>query len=730
MAKAGGIAKKTSGRSTWAKPATPRTGRFNARGRGRAALARGIGPKKGFVNAKGSLWRARKAIVKVSVVKLRGHKTSGGGLVRGQLAYLQREEAGVARVFDEDGNEKSVPCHGQLYGPEDGVEIDGRDFVARSTDGFDGRGDPHQFRIILSPEDGAKLAAQNARHVDPDDGNGAPNLRRTTRALMEQMEADLGTRLDWVAVDHFDTAHPHTHVLVRGSTHDGKGLNIAGEYIGKGIRGRLEEQLTKELGLKNIREIRREAERDLDAMRITPVDKNIIRRMNSMTNVIDLREGQPSVQFGEASDLNRHILIRRMKNLEKMELATATDTGRWQIKPDAFETLRAVYARNQLNEDLHAAMERAGITRPVRLEEERSADDRDVEVGKRIIGRVISKGLANGEGMETDAKRASKVRLIIDGSDGYVRAVETSMDSRAGAAAKVGSIIEVGPPRLRKVDRSIRDIARGNDYRGNPNNGEVNIMQIDYKVSGPFGLASERQQKAGNRAHRLRLATLAKGGVVRVTTRANDGEGLVWQVPEDFERRAVAMDLRQGRATGVSVLSVATLDQMTDAPGATWLDRSQVSHAKGEIAAHCSPQSAFGKELDQAFLKRRAWLLERGHAELRNARKDNTTIHYKRGFVKELEQAGFNAATAQLEARTSKQFVAAQTGRMIEGTVTQKFELPHGPHAMIETQRAFYLVPWQNVHDQTWGKRIHGRVKGGGGIDWKIGRRRDLGIGR
>ncbi len=66
---------------------------------------------------------------------------------------------------------------------------------------------------------------------------------------------------------------------------------------------------------------------------------------------------------------------------------------------------------------------------------------------------------------------------------------------------------------------------------------------------------------------------------------------------------------------------------------------------------------------------------------------------------------------------------------MIEGTVTQKFELPHGPHAMIETQQTFYLVPWQNVHDQTWGKRIYGRVKGSGGIDWEVGRKRDLGIG-
>jgi len=65
-------------------------------------------------------------------------------------------------------------------------------------------------------------------------GDGTPNLKDTTRALMAQMEEDLGTRLDWVAVDHFDTAHPHTHIIARGVTHDGKGLNIAGEYISRG----------------------------------------------------------------------------------------------------------------------------------------------------------------------------------------------------------------------------------------------------------------------------------------------------------------------------------------------------------------------------------------------------------------------------------------------------------------------------------------------------------------
>ena len=59
--------KAASGRRTLTKPAKPRTGRFNARGRGRAALERGIGPKQGWRvhRATGDRYRARRAIVKV-----------------------------------------------------------------------------------------------------------------------------------------------------------------------------------------------------------------------------------------------------------------------------------------------------------------------------------------------------------------------------------------------------------------------------------------------------------------------------------------------------------------------------------------------------------------------------------------------------------------------------------------------------------------------------------------
>ena len=113
---------------------------------------------------------ARRVIVKFSVVKMGGR---GGETQRLHLKYIERE--GVGR--DE----------------ERGVIFDGRNDEA-DIGGFRKRGlkDKHQFRVIVSAEDARELT----------------DLRAFTRDLMSQAERDLGTRLDWVAANHYDTGTP------------------------------------------------------------------------------------------------------------------------------------------------------------------------------------------------------------------------------------------------------------------------------------------------------------------------------------------------------------------------------------------------------------------------------------------------------------------------------------------------------------------------------------------
>ena len=112
------------------------------------------------------------------------------------LKYLRRE--GVTR----DG------APGRLFGARQ-KGVDAAEFAERCD------GDRHHFRFIVSPQDGPEMA----------------DLKAFTRDLMGQAAKDLGTGLDWVAVEHWDTLHPHVHVLVRGRTDDGRDLVISRDYI-------------------------------------------------------------------------------------------------------------------------------------------------------------------------------------------------------------------------------------------------------------------------------------------------------------------------------------------------------------------------------------------------------------------------------------------------------------------------------------------------------------------
>jgi hypothetical protein len=210
----------------------PRNGRYNARGRG-AKLMRTLPRDKGWTlePACRQRMRMRRAIVKVRYVKFKGLRSQAG---YAHLRYLQRD--GVSREGES----------GKLYGRGPDVP-EGRDFLDRSTD------DPHQFRIIVAPEDGVALG----------------DLRGFTRELVAQMESDLETRLDWVAVDHHNTGHPHTHIIFRGVTDDGKTLNIAGDYIAYGIRYRASEILTRKLGLQSELEVEQQLDREVVDERFT-----------------------------------------------------------------------------------------------------------------------------------------------------------------------------------------------------------------------------------------------------------------------------------------------------------------------------------------------------------------------------------------------------------------------------------------------------------------------------
>lgn len=169
-----------------------------------------------------------------------------------------------------------------------------------------GRGDRHQFRMILSAEDAAQL----------------PDLNEFTREFMTRVATDLETRLDWVAVDHWDTDNPHTHIVLRGRAADGSDLVIAPPYMAHGMRLRGSDILTEWLGPRTELEIQESLRKEVTQERFTSLDRILL--ANARDEVVDFR--------GPIEARRDSLQLRgRLQRLEAMGLAVRLDreNGVW-----------------------------------------------------------------------------------------------------------------------------------------------------------------------------------------------------------------------------------------------------------------------------------------------------------------------------------------------------------------------------------------------------------------
>jgi type IV secretory pathway VirD2 relaxase len=147
-------------------------------------------------------------------------------------------------------------------------DADLRAFAERASD------DRHHFRFIVSPEDATEME----------------DLRAFTRDLTKQMEHDLGTRLDWVGIDHWNTDNPHVHLIVRGADDRGDTLVIHRNYISHGMRERAGELVTIELGPQSEHEVRRKLAGEVGADRWTRLDAALLREaQRTEDGVLDFR---------------------------------------------------------------------------------------------------------------------------------------------------------------------------------------------------------------------------------------------------------------------------------------------------------------------------------------------------------------------------------------------------------------------------------------------------------
>ena len=332
--------------------------------------------------------QSRNVVIKTRVVR----HTAKAAPLSAHLSYLRRE--GVTR----DG-EKA-----QLFGPETG-DADPKAFAERTQD------DRHHFRFIVSPEDATEMS----------------DLRTYARDLMGQMEKDLGTKLDWVGVDHWNTDNPHVHIILRGRTDDSQDLVISRDYIKEGIRARAQDLVTQELGPRTEQEIRRNLGRQVEAERWTDLDRQISRD-SYRTGIVDLapRPDQKPDEF--------HALkVGRMRKLETLGLADQVGPGQWVVSETAEKTLRALGERGDIIKRIHRGLTERGIERGAAsyVLAGESIDD-------PVIGRLVDRGL--------DDELKGTAYAVVDGTDGRTHHIKLP-DLDAAADSAPGSIVE-----LRKFD--------------------------------------------------------------------------------------------------------------------------------------------------------------------------------------------------------------------------------------------------------------------------------------
>jgi type IV secretory pathway VirD2 relaxase len=266
---------------------------------------------------------------------------------------------------------------GRLY-DANGDDADGSAFLERSEK------DPHQFRFVVSADEGMRLA--------------------DLKPLVAQMERDLDTRLDGVAVDHFNTGHAHTHIVIRGRDRNGEDLVMARDYISHGVRGRAQALITLELGPQTEVERAQKLFNEVGQERLTRLDRSLIARAKDGVLVVSAAE--------EADPMQQTLRVGRLKTLERLGLARERQQGVWELDRGAERKLRQLGERADKFKMMQRALKEAGIERA-------AASMALFERGPRkapLIGKVVGVGLVD--------EITDRTWVVVDAVDGRVHYAE------------------------------------------------------------------------------------------------------------------------------------------------------------------------------------------------------------------------------------------------------------------------------------------------------------------
>jgi type IV secretory pathway VirD2 relaxase len=484
---------------------------------------------------------ARRAVVKAHYYRV--NNAYGIKAARLHLKYLKRDgvraDGGPGELYDATGTVTE----------EDALEPR--------------RNEQHQFRFVVSPEDGHSL-----------------DLTRFTRALMDHMETDLGRKLEWAAVNHYNTDHPHSHIVIRGVDRAGRELRIDETYLQHGIRRRASEIATAELGQRTSQDLERQLDSELRAERFTSIDREL--QEIAQGDVLAL----PNYPEAVADRRKRARLVGRLVTLQGLALARATDGSSWQLRPGWTETLRELGTRGDIVKRLHAHVQGDPTRYSV------------FPANNPKVGDTIE-GIMRGRGLHDELRGTYFVAIeTLEGRSYYVPSRGPTAES-----LRQGEIVKV---QVREdswtmpADRFIADVAAANGGIYTPEAHSAALpaqLEVRGSEDGTTRVVTREEfvASAVRRLYRLNSWKV----VVR-----SPGEDR-WTIPGNLIATLRQWDVSKPRTRAAfRVLSKTLLEEQVHSVGPAWLDSKQAQAAGAPYG--------FGAAVAEARAKRRQVLERRG----------------------------------------------------------------------------------------------------------------------
>jgi type IV secretory pathway VirD2 relaxase len=284
---------------------------------------------------------AYKLIMHHARASRRGTRSAAAGARTARSARPHFQRCAVRVIYTRNTTAGQWRAHGR-YVEREGARLEGDHGpagfnasgqgveVAAQLAKWQAAGDERLWKLIISPEFGDRV-----------------DLLRLARDVLSRMERDLNSPLEWVAVTHHNTEHPHVHVALRGIRSDGHPLHLRRDYVKEGIRAIAENHCTQQLGYRTALDAAEAERHEVSEKRFTSIDRRIARSATGDDPVWFTVACNPArTRPGEPERMREQHAAARLAVLEDMGLAERVQPRIWSVRRDFETVLRAMQRAN------------------------------------------------------------------------------------------------------------------------------------------------------------------------------------------------------------------------------------------------------------------------------------------------------------------------------------------------------------------------------------------------